>query len=446
MPPLIALLLCTVFVVALLWLEHKQSLALSGALWIPTIWFLSCGTKGLGNWLMIGSDIESGSPLDRAFLIILFCLGLIILHRRKFDWSTAAKEYSWLLVLMSFMTLSLLWSDMPWISFRRWMREVVAVVIAFIVSSESNPRLSLKSILRRAIYILIPFSIILIKYFPQYGREYNRWTGETTWVGVSSQKNGLARICIISVLFLAWAVLTKRKKQEVPVSKYIEYIDIFMLLLSLYLLGGPYRTLRHSATSSASLIGGLFLLATLLLVKRRGKAIGHIAIMALLTLTIIYGSATPFLGKLEIFDVSSYFGRTENLTGRANIWAILIPYAMRRPILGYGVGGFWTTAMREMTSAHAHNGYLELILHFGFVGLIIFSLFLLACCRRAIRTLAEDFNWGVLFIVFLFMTVIYNIAEVSIYTFTSPLSSLIVLFFVTLKDTDIIKQTPGHLS
>ena len=76
----------------------------------------------------------------------------------------------------------------------------------------------------------------------------------------------------------------------------------------------------------------------------------------------VYGTVTPFIGKLSLVDISSTFGRDETLTGRSEIWATLVPFAMKRPILGHGFGGFWTDARREIIAAsHGHNGYLDAV-------------------------------------------------------------------------------------
>ena len=75
------------------------------------------------------------------------------------------------------MLLSTLWSDITPIAIRRWVREVIVLVMALVIMSEANPRQALESVLRRSAYILIPFSLMLIKYYPALGVEYARWSG-----------------------------------------------------------------------------------------------------------------------------------------------------------------------------------------------------------------------------------------------------------------------------
>lgn len=432
MPPVLALVLCSAFVVFLLRLERKQSPTVSKTLWIPTIWFVYTSSKALGTWFKTGGDMETGSPTDRIFLVILLVISLFVLSKRKFDWLKAVRENPWLAVIILYLLASVLWSGMPEISFRRWVRELIPVAMAFLVLSEKDPRLALESMIQRKIYILIPFSIVLIKYFPEYGRSYGRWSGGVEWVGVTYQKNSLALLCIFSIMYLVWKFVKEHHTKESAAPKMKIYADISVLLMSLYLLGGPSHTLKHSATSTVALIVGLIIFAALLWSKRRGRLIGPFILKTLLIIIILYGTITPFLGKLAIIDISSYFGRDETLTGRADgIWAVLVPYAMKKPLLGHGFGGFWTTGMREMTSSHAHNGYLDTILNIGFIGLLLFSLYMLSCMSRAARVLITDFFWGALFVCYVLMTIIHNIAESSIYDFTGTLTAAILLFYTT---------------
>ena len=432
MPPPLALLLCSIFVLFLLRLDHKQAREIPLSSWIPTIWLLYISSRSLEHWLGTGrEEIESGSPVDQVFLILLLCVCLLAISTKKLNWSQFIQGCPWLLVLIVYMLISILWSDMPGISFRRWMRELIAFVMFLQFSFGSNPRLSLECIIRRTAYILIPFSLLLIKYYPKYGVQYGRWSGEMMWTGVTLQKNGLAELCAICALFFIWTLIRKIRRLDISVVKYQIYIEVFMLILTLYLLAGPGHTLAYSATAASALIAALLGFFSLYWTKKRGFVIRVNILRLIIVIIIAYGAVTPFLGRLGVVDVSSLFGRTETLTGRAEIWATLIPLAMNRPLFGHGVGGFWTTAMRNLTSSHAHNGYLEAILSLGIIGLVIIILLYLAICRKAIKTMSVDFDWGVLFVTYMIMAVVHNIAEAGFESLTEPLTAIILLFSVS---------------
>jgi O-antigen ligase len=113
---------------------------------------------------------------------------------------------------------------------------------------------------------------------------------------------------------------------------------------------------------------------------------------------------------------------------------------MQRPVLGHCFGGFWTTELRELISSHAHNGYLNLILDLGFVGILLMYIFFITCCFKAIKVMKNDFNWGALWICFLFMTVIYNITEPSIDGFSNQQMATLLFLLATSSNAIIVYQ------
>ena len=442
MPPLLALLICFIFVLFLLRLDRKQSPEVSFALWIPTIWMLLIASKPLGIWFQSsGATMEEGSPLDRAFLIALLCLGLIILVKRRFNWSNAIKENIWLMLLIGCMLVSCLWSDFPFISFKRWSKELIAVVMAFVVATEPDPRKALESLFRRLIYITIPLSYILIHYFAEYGRAYVHHEGVLMWTGVTIHKNCLGQLCIIAAFFLIWTIIRRKQGRDIPAVRYQTILDVLILFLAFWLLGGPQHSFTYSATSIVSFAVGLSALIVLFWGKKWGTMPGQKVLVVLIAFIIIYGTVTPMLGKLSIIDLSSTLGREETLTGRTVVWRQLIPAAMSRPILGYGFGGYWTTSTREeFDISGAHNGYLDIILELGFVGLLLYAIFLLSSIRKAQRMMTQDFDCGALWICYLLMIVLHNITESSLNTFTFLLPA--VILFLTVSSTTPNSNTP----
>ena len=79
--------------------------------------------------------------------------------------------------------------------------------MALIVLTDSEPVLAIKTLLRRATYVLIPTSLLVIKYFPEIGRVTHRYTYDTMYQGVSLGGNGLATVCFVCGLFLVWQML-----------------------------------------------------------------------------------------------------------------------------------------------------------------------------------------------------------------------------------------------
>src|SRR5262245_1762828 len=131
----VAFLLCAGFVFFLLWLERRASPGSSLALWIPTIWMMIIASRPLATWFVASQDSvpmsnESGSPLDRWVLAGLSLAALAVLFLRQFDWAGALRRHKWLLVLLVYMLLSTLWSDISLIALKRWAREWIVIVMA----------------------------------------------------------------------------------------------------------------------------------------------------------------------------------------------------------------------------------------------------------------------------------------------------------------------------
>jgi O-antigen ligase len=393
---------------------------------------LSAAVKPLAAWFRVANaDPEAGSSLDRNFLIVLIIVALWILLKRGFDWSSAVKDNSWLMMLIVFMLISVLWSSIPDISFKRWAREFLAVLMAFVVLSEPSPRRAMESVLRRTAYILIPFSPVLIKYFPQYGVQYGRWSGGRMWVGVALQKNGLGRICMIAAFFLIWSLIRRWQGKNPSVWKYQTHLEIIVLATTLWLITGGHKT---SATSLIALSMGLMAYATFYFMKKNGKPVGAGLLMLVVALIILYGTTSVFTGQLKLGFIASAAGRDETLTGRTEIWARLLPVAMQKPLLGGGFGGFWTPRTRDVFRiSGSHNGYLDVLIGLGFVGLALVSIFLLSSCRKARQVLDVDFDWGILWIGFIIMAVAHNISESSINSFAHQLTAVLLFFSVTAK-------------
>ena len=425
MPPILALALTVIFILFLLHLDRKQYPSASFALWVPTLWMLLIATKAVGVWFGSGeSSIEEGSGLDRVFVSVLLIAGLIILIKRNFNWAKGIKDNLSLIFLIGFMLISVLWSDILFISLKRWIRiPAVALIMAFIVATETEPRKALESIFRRIIYIYIPLSLLLIKYYPHLGVEFHHATGEVMWIGASTQKNGLALRCLFAIFFFVWMFIRRWRGRATAATWYQIYVEVFILVLSVWLFTGPRHTLRYSSTSIASLAVGLIMLLLFLWLKKHKIILGKNLLSAVIALIILYGTITPFLGGLAIFDdAARLLGRDTDLTGRAAIWAKLMPSVVEKSLLGHGFGGFWTDKSVEFIRVNeAHNGYLDIVLHTGAVGLVLTSIFLIISCNKARREMERDSDWGILGYCMILIIVLHNIAESSL----SSLSGLV---------------------
>ncbi|HAQ35082.1 MAG TPA: O-antigen polymerase, partial [Alphaproteobacteria bacterium] len=125
---------------------------------------------------------------------------------------------------------------------------------------------------------------------------------------------------------------------------------------------------------------------------RRGFGFAALMIFAL----ILGGSLATIILTMAPVEFLEMLGRDATLTGRTDIWEVLIGQVMDRPWTGYGYGAFWTVEngpvfwVRQATAwpvPTAHNGYLEVALGIGLPGLVLLMLVYLGTVGRAVGRL-----------------------------------------------------------
>jgi exopolysaccharide production protein ExoQ len=436
----IALLVCCLFVAKLLQIDRAASPSASKALWIPTIWFLYCASRPLDEWFHIGAvegGIESGSLVDRYFLTVLLVIGLTVLHRRQINWRQAMRNNYWLSALLIFMLVSIVWSDFPFISFKRWVRTAGTAVMALVILSEAEPYDAILAVLRRTLYLVVAFSFLLVKYYPKLGILFNRWNGDPLYAGVTINKNTLGEVCMLYIFVFIWVRFVRRDDEEGPPAvRGQNACELILMGMDLYLMKGPSgygaQGATYSATCVAALIVGLGLFFLMRRFRTRLPQLG-----ALVALVVVAGglvtAALYLLGTSPVAVVARLLGRKANLTDRSDlIWPVLLPIAWHNPVMGLGYGAFWIKQVPGLTLDvnEAHNGYLDVFMELGVVGLILVALAVWMYFRKAKNELEENFHWGAFRMSYLVMFLLHNWTETTWLRSRETLWSLFVVLFV----------------
>jgi O-antigen ligase len=133
--------------------------------------------------------------------------------------------------------------------------------------------------------------------------------------------------------------------------------------------------------------------------------------------------------------------RDPTLTNRTDIWREL--WSLRGNVLiGTGYEAFWGgdrfNKILEMRNINeAHNGYLEIFLNLGAIGLLLW-LFLIAAayknCKRLIRT---DYNFGQIAMSLFAVVVTYNLTEAGF----RGLSPILFFFLLIAIDASGLRKT-----
>lgn len=160
---------------------------------------------------------------------------------------------------------------------------------------------------------------------------------------------------------------------------------------------------------------------------------------ALVAVLLIFVFIPTYIGVTENLEsIFGVFGKDTTLTGRTEFWPQMFEALEKRPILGYGVEGFWQAWRGEQNPAghiiisggfappNGHSGFLDLAMELGWFGLGLFAFSFVFNVSRAIRfwwqsTLVESML-PLLLLTYIFSA---NISETQLF-----LSNYIWFFYV----------------
>jgi hypothetical protein len=352
-----------------------------------------------------------GSPFDAAIFGVLMAaaIGVLILRWGRARTLLAA---NWpILIYFFYCLISVAWSYHPDVSFKRWIKALGDLAMVFVIATDPQPRAALERLFSRVGFLLFPASVLLIKYYEHLGRGYDPG-GVSMNTGVTANKNMLGVMLFVISLGTLWHVITLVRARGQPNRRRHLLAQTVLLAFGIALL-----QMANSATSTACFVlGGMLILVTGLRMIRIQPARVH---MVCLTIVLVGGLALLFGGESL---ATSALGRNTNLTGRTDIWAAVIP-AAPNSIVGAGFESFWISPdvknfQRRMVGFwhpenlnEAHDGYIEVYLNLGWIGVCLISLVLISGYRRAVGAFRLNQAVGGLMLAYIIAAAVYSITE-----------------------------------
>jgi len=280
-------------------------------------------------------------------------------------------------------------------------RSVILVLNAFLgyyLGTVFNPD-ELSLLYRRALEIMVLLSIAFIVFLPSYGISHGVHTGD--WKGAIYDKNEAGEV-------MALAFITFGIAPPIRVSPIRRWGFAALSLLLLYKSNSSSAIIATVAVMCAQAVWGFLMLRRKLLT---GLVLAGYPIAISAVLLALGFSKALF----------ALVGKDSSFTGRDKVWAGVLNGIARKPWLGYGLLAFWSPKagnlilIQERTSfvpSHAHNGYLNLLLHVGIVGMVLFLIFLgrliWITIKEGRRTNSSVERW---FFSFLVLILVSNITE-----------------------------------
>ena len=413
MPARAATVLFIIGILGLFYLDRNRVARTSRALWIPAIWIFIGASRMLSQWLNLAAPLDTpdayleGSPLDRAVLTGLLIVGLTILVRRsERTWAIVRSNIPLLLFLL-YAALSAMWSDYPFVAFKRWTKALGNVTMVLLIMTDGEPVAALKRVFARTAFFLIPLSVLFIKYYPELGRGYSRWTWQPFYTGVTTEKNALGAICLVFGLASVWRFIDAFRAPEGSgrTGPLIAHGAVIGMAIWLF-------TMADSSTSLACFILGTAIMLLMRVVGTKRAVTVH----------VIVGSVVA-VGLFAFFFLDAYasiveaLGRDATLTGRTDLWNELLQMDTR-PWLGTGFETFWLGERAEyfwekyyFHPNQAHNGYIETYLNLGWIGLGLLGLLMATGYRNVANAFRSDVGSGSLRLAYFTVAALYCVTE-----------------------------------
>lgn len=302
------------------------------------------------------SDSDAGSMLRQ----ILFggsamLAGISLWMLRKF-WATARLHWAWI-IFGIWIVCSVLYSDQPGITFKRaFLFNCGLLTSMFIASFSEEKHLDwmawLIAILCASVSLM---SILWMLVLPS---EITTNPGRSGLAGVSNHPNTLSPACAIGTIL--WVNLNALSTRQ----RLFKLIGFLSCSIALVLTG--------SVTSMFLAVVGTILAALLSL----GGYASLIAVLLVASTVVATMIAGPAFISDEIF---STLNRDSSMSGRDQLWKIIIEQIQSHPFFGHGWGAFWTEGKgRELVQSwnprQSHNAYLDVLLDIGVIGILVVML------------------------------------------------------------------------
>ncbi|RWX19103.1 O-antigen ligase family protein [Rhizobium hidalgonense] len=345
-----------------------------------------------------GALSDSARSILRVPCFPVYLFTIIILVRNFPQFVLAIKRNFIVPLIIAAPFLSTLWSIDPTTSLRRAIGLLFCLLLSYVLAIRFTPR-QLLFLLFATLGTCIVFSVVISVVSPSLAT-----MPDGAMRGVFIHKNVLGWYASLTIL-VATAVL-------IDGTLGLRRTAFTLLAAAIICLASSGSMTAIIATSVAYCLIGFY---TLL---QRSSSIGRVVIVLLfiqLSLGILISLHEFLVPALEAL------GKDATLTGRVPLWELVDRKISDRWMLGYGYQAFWTVTNPEAThiwlmlgwaAPHAHNGYRDILLSFGVMGMVPFSLMLPQAIRQGASLQCQDPQYGWLWLnVLTIMILVMNLTE-----------------------------------
>lgn len=390
---------------------------------VPLLYFAADGrllTKNKDYAGQFSSNGDAtGGTLARVEQLLVWGLACFIMSAAFPRVARAAARHKSLSVFALLAFVSISWSPDPVDALRRSVLFGLTLLFSLYLAEYYDPQEQMLLILFTGVIAVIA-SYLAVFLLPGFGYGY-----EGEWKGIFGHKNDLG----MYVIFLVSPVFFLRLKQSLVGIVAAGIVGLAAVLVFM----SQSRTAWLLMFVFACYVCAYKLIARF---RRRDAILLSAAVMSIAGVMMTF-AVTQYDSLLRLM------GKTADLSGRFQIWKAVAFAISKHPFLGYGYGGFWDQSQGESMNVmlavgfplnHAHNGYLNLWLQLGLVGLLLFIWSLVAATRNGVKSLRlGDQNYVAWCLGVILLVIVGNIDESFIMKYNSLATMLYVMACVGLS-------------
>lgn len=314
--------------------------------------WISYSAIGFRNPLspILHSDSFEGAALRQLLFSSAAMTSLALMFFTRNIGSTLTMNRS-MLALSILVPVSILWSGETTLTLKRSILFLFGLITLYaIVHSSRQPVYRMLRIVTGSVAVIALASLTI--HFA-FGQAYTVNPMRPGLAGITTHPNNLAAIMSIGLL-CSLGLQTKTAKGFILLRLAQAQISISLLMA------------QSITTLMTTLVA--FALYALLVCNSYKRGAQQLLILSAFVICSCIGWGTL---KSTIFEIT---GRDESLSGRDEVWKIVLLEGLKKPIFGSGYGAFWTEGKgRELVHTwnprQSHNAYLDLWVDLGLIGL-----------------------------------------------------------------------------
>ncbi len=394
-------------------------------------------TQIIGGAFVTHSDLDSAlnetasrsNAVNQAFWFLLLAITVFVAVMRRTDPLQAGRALVPLFAYLAWSAITLPWAADRHIALRRLLLQICIVGSIWLPIAMIRNAAHVRRIVLYVMFIIVLANVAVAIIFKPT---------ELGYAGLFGQKNGLGAAAALAFITFLFSFTRRRSADNV--------ISSIGLVLSLALL------IASRSKTSIILSAAVPLVVCAVTVLTRNLRIRPAAVvLAAVGISCCAVVIALSFGLHSDTILHALFGG-DTFTGRTDIWSFAWSEFLTRPFIGFGFNGFWGVGTNSAATyannafivdiLQAHEGYLDVLLETGLVGLAILIAFVLITLRNCSRVIRQ--RGGPFFLAMTLFFVLHNFFESSVFRRFEPVWVAFLIAAVAVGVEQQPKQRVGQ--